>query len=792
MAFWGLDGPKRSLMTLYGHSYWDSDAFQLAVNSTMGKGAQRKSPVSSVLSNTNNNSRSLDDYHLAVNSTMSKGALTQSPVASMLSDFPNPAVAREVRRHDRYVVDGLSFLNTIRGFTVGNATSPTAKPYTIVVLTMNRAVPYIAVLIAMLLRGQEPKAFRQLLDIHVVNVERRKGREKYHLFDAMERKLSQLISFHRWTDPYSENAHIEKDHEKWFDANQMLDYIRSLKLCQSSQSSWCIVLQDDALPVDNFVGNLQHYIDRQTYAVMHDDTHKKEVIELENIGMLKLFAAHNCGHGDNERNLLRTEYANKKYRADINMTMQQRFGYRLSNTPPCGAVAEAIPATALSKLISYLQNQDVGPVDELLEHLDRANGTNLTVLELSPSMVNHIGFVSERHRGNANRIIVSTDVRFSLTRGVDQTVITGKSGRTFSISGMKGIFDINNAAIAREIQRHDRYVVDSMVYWSRFDEEQAARYSSAKDRTTGAPISLVILAVNRYLPYLSILLGTLLRGHTPIDLAEFDLHVVNVDRRMWKSEHFSLLDDFRDKLGSFVTFHEWTSQYNATAGIEDPTEHYYADTRFDHIRALKLCQANGSEYCIVLEDDALPCVGFLHKFRQYVDVEEYQVGSKIISRDNVAVMKLYNAWNDPIFRTSLFQQKGIEQYPVDRALDIYEAKARGQEVGVIEHRISMSMRKYGIIAEAYHSSVVPRLLAYLEEAGTGTFPVDGLINKFFIEDSGLERLTVDPSMVNHIGYMSEHFNDAQINTKRISTDVRFQLDDQSYWKKKQATLVAVS
>ena len=107
-----------------------------------------------------------------------------------------------------------------------------------------------------------------------------------------------------------------------------------------------------------------------------------------------------------------------------------------------------------------------------------------------------------------------------------------------------------------------------------------------------------------------------------------------------------------------------------------------------------------------------------------------------------------------------------------------------EEVEEVQHRVCLSRRNYGIVGDAYHAAIVPKLLNYLEAAGTGTYPVDSLINNKFIEDTGLEHLVVDPSMVNHIGYMSEHAMDAQINTRRIFTDVRFQLDDGSYWKEK--------
>ena len=583
------------------------------------------------------------------------------------------------------------------------------------------------------------------------------------------------------------NDSDNKDRRKWVDdTNERLDYIRSLELCQSAQSKWCLVLQDDALPVDNLVGNLQHYVDRQTYVVKGNN--RTEEVALENVAMIKLFSAYNCGEADtnNERTLLRKDYAETQYHADIEQVKIRKFAHRFATTPPCGAVAEAFPSAVLAKVVSYLKSQD-GRVDRLLQTFGTEGlHNNLTVLEISQSMVNHIGFASDVS-GEDHSDGISTDVRFSLTRGVEWTASTGRSSRTFSISGVQGIFDVNSGAIVREIQKHDRYVVDSLVYWDRFDETEAARYSTARDESTAAQITLVVMTVNRNIPYLSVFLGTLIRGHTPNDFAKFDLHVVNIERRLGK-QNYTLFDDFKEKLGSFVTFHEWTDLYEGSAGVADSTKHYYADQRFDYIRSLKLCQSNNSTYCLIFEDDALPCVGFLDKFRRYVDVEEYQVDSRAVSRDKVGVMKLYNAWNDPIYRTSLFQDYGVKQYPKERALDMFETKAAGQTMEEVQHSITKSRRSYGVVAEAYHSSVMPKLLEYLEEAGTGTFPVDSLINKQFIEDTGLERLVVDPAMVNHIGYMSEHVNDAQINTKRISTDVRFQLDDGSYWKEKDAVL----
>ena len=145
--------------------------------------------------------------------------------------------------------------------------------------------------------------------------------------------------------------------------------------------------------------------------------------------------------------------------------------------------------------------------------------------------------------------------------------------------------------------------------------------------------------------------------------------------------------------------------------------------------------------------------------------------------------KLFHNWNDGHTKWGLSKKYSEKEYPTDRVLDIYEARAEGKEVEESKHRVFFSRAGYGAVADAFHSNVVPKLIDFLETHDTGgSYPVDAQINHKFIAAFNFDRLVLAPSIVNHIGYMSEHANDVHINTRRISTDVRFQLDDQSYWK----------
>ena len=579
-----------------------------------------------------------------------------SPVASMLSNFPNRAIEREVRRHDRYVVDSLAFLNKLdkqrveqyasEASTNGGATTNSNRPFTIVVLASNRAVPYVTVPISMLLRGHEPSDFRDFMNVHVVNVERRPGKENYNIFDEMETKFSSIMTFHRWTEPYPKHQHIS-DPKFRYRADQTMDCIRSLELCQATQSKWCIVLEDDAIPVDNLAGNLLQYVDRTIFSVKgrrysednnaakkaqsppvniaqsaktDQDGDSGEELLLQQVGMIKLYSPYNCNHIDNDRNLLREEYVEKHYDADASgENAGSSYGRRFSHISH-SAVAVAFPSSTLAKLISYLRKQPSGgaiPVDEQIHHFWSSKANDLEVLEISPSLANHIGFVSDRRKANVFSKGISTDVRFRLTGGTEQ-----RHSRTFSISDMMGKFSHDNKAVQREVKKHDRYLVDSLAHLNQFDESQAAKYIH-KDAVDGRRFTFVVLTINRSLPYLAIFLSTLIRGHTIKDFSQLDVHVANIERRPGRGD-YHLFDELKRKI-PFATFHDWRAPYQKYENITDPKVTFFAHQRVYYIRALRLCQGKSTEYCLVFEDDALPCVGLLKKFISYVGGDEYRV-----------------------------------------------------------------------------------------------------------------------------------------------------------------------
>lgn len=152
----------------------------------------------------------------------------QSPVESMTPNFPNRIVEKEVTKHDRLVVESLAFVNAFNSaqkylglqrkqlkqsdkasvsghlhnkqLLVPSRTSSASSPetLTLVFLTVNRAVPYIAVALASLIRGHTPEIFVKRLNVHVCNLEKRSDRIKsFHLFETLKERFP-FITFHSW------------------------------------------------------------------------------------------------------------------------------------------------------------------------------------------------------------------------------------------------------------------------------------------------------------------------------------------------------------------------------------------------------------------------------------------------------------------------------------------------------------------------------------------------------------------------------------------------------------------
>ena len=364
-----------------------------------------------------------------------------------------------------------------------------------------------------------------------------------------------------------------------------------------------------------------------------------------------------------------------------------------------------------------------------------------------------------------------------------------------------------NDAMEREIQKHDRWVVDSQAFLHTFDAE---KYQGASTSTNHKKLmTIIVLTINRSVPYVSVVLSTLIRGHTPEVFERYiDLHVINIERRPDRTPN-TYFADLQRKLGSFIHFWDWSDHYKETDHIRKmnkPQVLYMEDQRIDIIRSLKLCKERNSAWCLLVEDDAVFPVGFAFKFDQYINVERYENatlpgGAKQnydspqlepgadnstgpVMSGRLGFVKLYVPYNDGLADGLGKGKSGgnikaaeysLDDYHRERALDLYEEDTlKNAEV---HYRVQASWTMYGGVANSYPKDKLDMLISYLQHTKRfKNYPTDTLLNFDFIVGTKLALLETHPSMVGHIGYYRENL-DAGRGIGEISTDIRFKIDD---------------
>jgi len=416
-----------------------------------------------------------------------------SPVESLFRDhdFPNDAVERELRRHDRFVVESLAYIARFddrstakfvdaetkfrassssagaagRGAGVGGGSGNGngGKPIALVVLTAHRDVPYLAVLVSMLLRGHDPAVFAESMDVHIVNVERRPGRRDYYpLFEDLRRKIGTFVHFHDWTAIYPQHSDLG---DRTYRADQRIDYVRAMRLCQSESSSevegspsrWCVLMEDDAVPAVDFATKFRRYVDRDIFPNATESG--TDDVALEDVFLLRLYtpfapfqwrkvkeppttagrrqgqqgaAGQNvilANQGERYKPTHKEMIYNANRALDYNeaqyrgvLPAEKKIAYKVKYNPErYGTVAIAYPTITLNRTIAYLERTDSrkGITSDISLGFDAdpfLREENLNRLGTVPSLVNHLGIYSDHSGGDWGRG-VSTDIRFKLDDG---------------------------------------------------------------------------------------------------------------------------------------------------------------------------------------------------------------------------------------------------------------------------------------------------------------------------------------------------------------------------------------
>lgn len=294
----------------------------------------------------------------------------------------------------------------------------------------NRRVPYINALLMSLLSFTNPKAIvdmKQMAQIRLLNTEKRPERTSFRYMTQVLSKLPFVHSVHNITYKDEIYSHIQ-DRELTFRESFLSDEISGLKICIDSGLPYCLMMEEDSIVPVDFISKLYHHVidPLQTEGILHMDGTGK-------ISVLSLYAYYNLAvKGDNR--LYYPEYAKGPYQTDYARTNAERFSQGM---PPYqdrysiqdheymyGTVAMFYTRESAIQLVQYLQSVGVDPIhnaDEFMNcELYFPQQMGIPRKDVQPSLVNHIGYYSERmgklpERGMFSQL--NTDVRFMYDEG---------------------------------------------------------------------------------------------------------------------------------------------------------------------------------------------------------------------------------------------------------------------------------------------------------------------------------------------------------------------------------------
>ena len=328
-----------------------------------------------------------------------------------------------------------------------------------------------------------------------------------------------------------------------------------------------------------------------------------------------------------------------------------------------------------------------------------------------------------------------------------------------------------NRAIANEMARADHYVVDSVAYLAGFEDGNNKSYTIATNAEP-KPITLIVLTVNRSVPYLAVLVASLLRGNEPQTLAKnINWHIINVERRACKC-HFQLFDDLEARL-PFITFHDWSRKYSFTELSDfgfgwhnNSKAQFFGGQQIDYFRALNLCLEMGSAWCSIMEDDVILTHDYVGKFLRLV--------SEIKEDENILTVSSYNSFNDRFSKKRKITSNAYaesQQYEEDRTAQKYIDPSTSK----IRYQLDDLTRTFGISANSYPRKVIGNVLQYIKEKCKGLVTDLCIMREMNSDKPGYAKKAASPSLANHIGHYSEHRLGYDPTFEWMSSDARFQI-----------------
>lgn len=329
------------------------------------------------------------------------------------------------------------------------------------------------------------------------------------------------------------------------------------------------------------------------------------------------------------------------------------------------------------------------------------------------------------------------------------------------------------------MHHHDRALVTSTHFLNSLSDQQLQQWKPARQPA----VTMVILTCHRTVPYINVLVASLLQGQSPEELAEgLRVRVLNVERDP------VLRDSHEARLLRKIPL----LQYQDAA----TNRHAESDTWVmrgvkDYMTALRACQVGvPTAWCIIVEEDALLTSDFVWKF------EEAVAGLLGDGAKTTAFVKLWTTdWWDgfenedwPKLALMIIAAAGLLTAVVDClccserrrgnhtlplllcfaffvvtiTVNLLIVNAQflsqiGEQPGSLQLRPLGRHHASGTVAIAYPLHTVPRILEFVETTlKAGSYdPIDVIIGRqFVLEHPDLCALEVAPSLAQHIGVYS--------------------------------------
>jgi len=347
------------------------------------------------------------------------------------------------------------------------------------------------------------------------------------------------------------------------------------------------------------------------------------------------------------------------------------------------------------------------------------------------------------------------------------------------------LIDYATSATEREIEKHDRLLVQGMYFMQTHDFQPLSHTISSHKNIIPRKVCLNIYLCNRRIPYINTLLmglSSFSSKDTEKDILSAEIHLLNTEKRKERL-HFKYLTDTLSKLPFIHEVHNITYRDEIYANITDRELIFRETFISDQISGLKICIESKLAYCIMMEEDAVVPVDFMTLLTEHVIEPLEKEG--VISVDgsgSISVLSLY-AYHNLVFKGKNrlhYPSYTNKQYKSDAAKVNSERFSKKMPPFRHEYEIKEHRYMYGTVAMMYTRESAIKLVKYLQEVGVNPIHnADEFMNtdEYFPKETGIPRKHVQPSLVNHIGYYSERMAfKAGGMFSQLNTDSRFMFD----------------